>query len=1593
MILKLEMKKWTTSNASKERTGVTTYDVIHNNNHSQQLFEIGELNVSDAFLLSNCVILHHWWIALINKQSHIFYWLKHLEQSSIIFMDMLLTTSYIWFAKRPKKPPDPESTNNVNTIIDWISYMIYFIEDILYNTTNMDIDICYWMYILSRVTTEYVFDFINIFLHVEYTSDHTTPSKTNAQVQQWKTPYSQDQVELHEVNRHDPLKFKNGKRIQSNLVFSMSTKSSNNDTINDVMNADTDSYTAAIDTCTSESICKHKECFVGDIKPCKNVYVQGVGGSIKASGYGSVKMRIEDDKGKAFDLLIHNVIYLPESPINLISPQRWSGGSDDPTGTGELTIDGTTLLFWNKRNSTKIIPHHPELGIPIMTFNDGYTKSSAFLSAAKSSMFCLPCTEHLSYLRTSHPVTDKHNRLHIIPVEDEDEALFTKIDTQKSNRMNILPNSINDSTFQDSHCKQLDDNSIASTSASQQSLKDLAEDDDFHSSWAADDDLVNIPQNEIEQIMSAVDQQTSKLQRELLSHHYRLKHLPFPALQRLAKKGVIPKQLEKVKIPLCYACMMGKQTKRPWRGKGKKNIRHIRKPEECFAGANTSTDHMISPYGGLIPQLKGKLMRAKYYAATIFVDHYTDYAYVHLMRDSTADSTLEAKNAYEHLLATFGHKVLAYHADNGRFAESVFVQDIKDKAQNITYCGVGSHHQNGIAERRIRTLGEDARTMLAHGQHLWPEVVTKSLWAFAYKAACRSHNKFKLDEQGLSPEEKISGIQAQQDIRHEHPLFCPVFTLASGLQGGLGGIPKWNPRSNAGVYLGHSPDHASNVALVLNLTTGLVSPQYHVIFDDDFSTVDFIRSKKEPSNWENLAKFHSENYNMSHMPEQVTLTELRDANLTTHDHSQSQENLEGVMASPPLADAPLVDALQRNDFPVTPSAPDVIGEVPPPAQPPPVPVPAPISLEGDTSLDTSMGHDHPDAPLRRSSRNRRSIDRLTSSKLGELVNTSITSALLTITSYFTSEEYKIQHCYVQFKQRLEYQIITYQSKIMHYDESVELNVDGSINQSHPLSFATTTSNNEAYHFHQAMQEDDREQFIEAMVKELNDHTINNHWKLVLRSEIGDNPTIKAIWSFKRKRRPDGSLLKHKARLCAHGGMQVYGVNYWDTYAPVVNWISIRMMLTVSVIHNLYTTSIDFTLAFPQADADVEIYMEVPVGCEVPEGGDYVCLLLKNLYGTKQAAKTWFEYLRDSLIASENDNGYGFTQSEVDPCIFYKDGVTVITWVDDCLIFSRKKDLADQLIRDLKQQFTLSEEGEVSAYLGVKMDLNETTGQVTMSQPFLIQRIVELLGDGISEANTKDTPAVYKEILHKDELGPRRKQTWKYRSAIGMLNYLAASTRPDCLYAVHQCARFSADPKLSHERAVKRVIRYLKGTKDKGIILNPNKDKGIQCYVDADFAGGYSTETSEDPVSVFSRTGYVIYYYGCPVTWVSKLQAEISLSTVEAEYIALSQAMRDVIPFIDRMNELDGIFGNNSPKPNIHCTLFEDNNGALELANSPRYRPRTKHIAIKYHHFREHVKTGKISIHAIDTKQQIADIFTKALPAPSFTYLRQKLIGW
>jgi hypothetical protein len=241
---------------------------------------------------------------------------------------------------------------------------------------------------------------------------------------------------------------------------------------------------------------------------------------------------------------------------------------------------------------------------------------------------------------------------------------------------------------------------------------------------------------------------------------------------------------------------------------------------------------------------------------------------------------------------------------------------------------------------------------------------------------------------------------------------------------------------------------------------------------------------------------------------------------------------------------------------------------------------------------------------------------------------------------------------------------------------------------------------------------------------------------------------------------------------------------------------------------------------------------------------------------------------------------------------------------------------------------------------------------------------------------------------------KREHHWNYRAIIGMLNHLASSPCPDIAFAVHQCAHYCTNPKCIHELAVRRIVRYLKGTSDQGYLLCPTKSNlNLDCYVDADFAGLWTLPLSHDPISVKSRTGYVITFASCPPLWSSKLQTEIALSTTKAEYIALSQAMRDIIPMQALLHEFASVTKLIVGQTIAHSTIFEDNKGCVELANAPHLCPRTRHIGLKYHHFCHHVSRGDIKVQWIDTKHQLADIFTKPLPSSTFKFLRNLLLGW
>jgi histone deacetylase 1/2 len=1016
----------------------------------------------------------------------------------------------------------------------------------------------------------------------------------------------------------------------------------------------------------------------------------------------------------------------------------------------------------------------------------------------------------------------------------------------------------------------------------------------------------------------------SDLQHEMIHWHYRLGHLSFLKLRQLAEKGDIPYRLRNARPFKCSACLYAKATKRAWRTKAPVNERTV--PPVTRAGDCVSVDQLESKTPGFVGQLKAPVLtKNRYKVATIFVDHYSRLSFIYLQYSTSGAETIKAKQAFEDFAKSHGVTIRHYHADNGRFIDNLFKNSCEEKGQTQSFCGVNAHWQNGLAERHIRTHQEMARTMLLHAKQRWPAAIETYLWPYALRMAS-DVLRYVPRFDGKIPMTLFSNADVAPAKRHFHPFGCPVYVLDNEMQQGKGySKRKWSERSRVGLYLGPSPQHARSVHLVLNLETGFVSPQYHVSFDDHFETTRKGAASLLPQpKWQERAH--------------LVMTEIESQRQTIPPEvSDSRESTQQEKSSP-IREA-VTEIFSASPQPSTTQTTmnSIAGSAP-------LPINDQIAISPETTgppVPTTTAAVPTDGIVTRSGRVSRPTTRLI-----EVLDATLTDG-------------------------------------EDHDEFCT-------EEKHPLLFAFAASADpDTMYLHEAMRQPDRLQFIEAMKKEVTDHTNNKNWRVVHRSEIPTGmPVLPAVWSMKRKRRiATREVYKWKARLTVHGGKQTKGVNYWDTYAPLVQWSTTRLFLTMGVLRGWHCRQLDFVLAYTQADVECEIYMEIPRGFTVDGNPkDYALRLEKNLYGLKQAGRVWNQHLTRQLLA------LGFTQSEIDPCVFYRGTCVLLIYCDDTLMMGPSAEELDEVFSLLDKTFSVSDEGTISDYLGIKVT-HLPDGRLSFTQPQLISSIIADCGLEKQNAKPRRSPALSTRILRRDEQGePWPDQKWKYRSAIGKLNFLEKSTRPDIAYSVHQCARFTANPKMSHAEAVKNIVRYLKGTSELGIILSP-KEQSLECYADASFGGDWNRSTAHsDPSTAKSRTGYFITYCGCPVTWASKLQTEIALSTTEAEYIALSTALREVIPLMDQIKEArEHGFDFPFAPARIHCKAFEDNSGALEMAIAPKLRPRTKYINCKYHHFRAYV--GKtITIHKVDSAKQVADGLTKPLEDSAFIQFRTAVLG-
>ena len=468
------------------------------------------------------------------------------------------------------------------------------------------------------------------------------------------------------------------------------------------------------------------------------------------------------------------------------------------------------------------------------------------------------------------------------------------------------------------------------------------------------------------------------------------------------------------------------------------------------------------------------------------------------------------------------------------------------------------------------------------------------------------------------------------------------------------------------------------------------------------------------------------------------------------------------------------------------------------------------------------------------------------------------------------------------------------------------------------------------------------------------------------------------WVFKTKRGADGAVTKHKARLVAKGFLQRYGVDYDETYAPVARFPSIRVILALTAHHDWELHQMDVKSAYLNGDLEEDIYMAQPEGYAAPGQEHLVCKLNKSLYGLKQAGRTWHTKIDVALKREQ------FVALDADQCVYMRRQdarITIIAlYVDDLLIACSDVNSLAELKKRLTAQFDMEDLGEASFILGVDICRDRSRRTISIGQSAYVTSLLDR--HGMSECKPISTPMEHgfktAAIQTSADYKATESEIREYQGIIGGLMFAMVCTRPDIAYAVTTLAQFASNPAPVHAQALKRVLRYLRGTIERRITYAGNGDIDSQPrllgYCDADWGGGHRCR---------SVTGYVFMLAGGAISWQSKKQKTVALSTVEAEYMATTQATKEAIWW---RSFLRGVGHDMSATTVIHS----DSQGSIALAHNPEHHARTKHIDIQYHFIRQHIADKTITLLFVGTEHMLADIFTKALDRTAYEQGAQRL---
>ena len=517
-------------------------------------------------------------------------------------------------------------------------------------------------------------------------------------------------------------------------------------------------------------------------------------------------------------------------------------------------------------------------------------------------------------------------------------------------------------------------------------------------------------------------------------------------------------------------------------------------------------------------------------------------------------------------------------------------------------------------------------------------------------------------------------------------------------------------------------------------------------------------------------------------------------------------------------------------------------------------------------------------------------------------------------------------------------------------------------------------------YKQAMASDDAERWKEAMDDEMNSLHQNNTYTLVPPPK--DKQIVGGRWVYAVKVEPSGNL-RYKARYVAQGFKQVHGCDYFETFAPTPKLSSVRMMMQMAVELDLLVHQLDVKTAYLNAPLDCEIYMTQPVGYEKTgkSGVKLVCKLSRALYGLKQSGRMW------NLLLSKFLMEKGFVQSKHDTCLYvYRDDpemALLLHWVDDIVVAATGKLLAE-IKKWLKDRFRMTDLGQICEFLGIHF--KQIKGKITMDQTKYLES--KLIKYKLNTCKVRTTPCEMTDYNENRENNSETKVDNRiYREMVGSLIYAMTCTRPDISWAVSKLSQKLSNPSEGDFTMLKHVFRYILGTLDYCLSFTKSSN-GLQlaAYSDSDWAGSRSDRKS--------TSGYVftLNHEGPAISWKSKKQDSVALSTCEAEYMAASAAAQEAIYLARVLNDLC----KHTASPVIRLAdgvvVNVDNQGAIGLAKNPVSHNKTKHIDIRYHFVRECVLTNKIRLEYVPSEFNLADVMTKPMSKVKLSKFKKILFG-